>query len=346
MLHTDDELIFHISLARITFLKYSEKVFLSKNIDNSSILSLLSIEEIEKLLGRDISKTAVWDGRKNLALAKRAFQFCKNLGIKILLSEERDYPELLRQISDPPYLLFCRGDERLLGGRSVSVVGTRRLTTEGKRAASEFAYAAATDGCNVVSGLANGADGYAHQGAVDAYFDYAEKGLELESLGRTIAVLPSAIDDVVPATHKRLATQILQSGGLLVSEYEPGMGMANWHFVARNRIIAGLSPATVVVEAPAGSGALITADFAVEMNRDLMFHKASFGELAKKIAETSNAALQKEHALGNVSKYKLENRPEKFLEAGAPVISDYKDYKKCLAEAPGTRNPVQGELFL
>ena len=345
MLHTDDELIFHISLARITFLKFSEKVFLSKNIDNSNTLSLLSIEDIEKILDRKIPKKAVWDGKKNLEFAKRAFQFCNSYGIKCLLHEDRTYPELLRQISDPPYMLFCRGDENLLTGRSVSVVGTRRLSPEGKKAAKEFSYAAATDGCNVVSGLANGADGYAHQGAVDAYFDYIETGLDASALGKTIAVLPSAIDEVLPASHKRLAAQILQTGGLLLSEYEPGRVMEKWHFVARNRIIAGLSPATIVVEAPAGSGSLITADFALDMGRDVMFHKATFGELAKNIAENSNAALEAEHAKGKVSKYKVENRPEKFLEAGAPVISDYKDYLKCLAEAPGTRNPVQGELF-
>ena len=345
MLLTDSDALFHLSLSRITFLKFNEKNFLSKNIDNSNALSLLSIEDIEQLLHRKIGSKAVWNGKQNLREAEIALHHCKNLGIEILLNNERNYPELLRQISDPPYLLFCRGDETLLTERSVSVVGTRRLSPEGKKAAREFSYAAAVDGCNVVSGLANGADGYAHQGAVDAYFDYVEKGLDTAGLGKTIAVLPSSIDQVLPYSHKKLAAQILQSGGLIVSEYEPGMGMANWHYVARNRIIAGLSPATVVVEAPAGSGALITADFALEMNRDLIFHKVTFGELAKKIADNSNAALEKEHAQGNVSTYKLENRPEKFLEAGAPVISDYKDYLKCLAEAPGTRNPVQGELF-
>ena len=106
---------------------------------------------------------------------------------------------------------------------------------------------------------------------MDAYFDYIETGLDASALGKTIAVLPSAIDEVLPASHKRLAAQILQTGGLLLSEYEPGRVMEKWHFVARNRIIAGLSPATIVVEAPAGSGSLITADFALEMGRDVMF---------------------------------------------------------------------------
>lgn len=345
MLLTDENLIFHLSLARISFLKFSEKKILSKKIDNSHSLSLVSIEDIERIIDRRLSGKALWNGRENLRMAEISLHHCKAMGIKILLHDERDYPELLRQIDDPPYLLYCRGDEKLLSERSVSLVGTRRLSPDGKKAARDFAYQAVCDGCNVVSGLAAGADSFSHKGAVDAYFDYLEKGLDTMSLGKTIAVLPGAIDQIIPSSNKNLAAQILQSGGLIISEYEPASLTAKWHFVQRNRIIAGLSPATVVVEAPAGSGSLITADFALDMGRDLMFHKATFGRLAEQIARASNAVLESEHALGKVSKYKVENRPEKFIEAGAPVITDYMDYKKCLAEAPGSRNPVQGCLF-
>ena len=136
-------------------------------------------------------------------------------------------------------------------------------------------------------------------------------------LGKTIAVLPSSIDEILPASHKRMAAQIIQSGGLLVSEYEPGMGMAKWHYVERNRIIAALSPATVVIEAPAGSGALITADFALEYGRDVMFHEIAFCENAQKVSHLVYTDLEKAHAKGTVSRYKLENTPEKYLEAGA-----------------------------
>ena len=345
MLLTDENLIFHISLARITFLKFSEKKILSKKIDNSHTLSLVSIEDIERIIDRKLSKKVLWNGRENLRMAEIALHHCKIRGIKIILYFERDYPELLRQTDEPPYLLYCLGDEKLLSERSVSVVGTRRLSPEGKKACREFAYEAVCDGCNVVSGLAAGADSFSHKGAVDAYFDYLEKGMNTMKLGKTIAVLPGAIDQIIPASNKKLAGQILKSGGLIISEYEPASITAKWHFVERNRIIAGLSPATVVVEAPAGSGSLITADFALDMGRDVLFHKATFGELAGQIARASNAFLEAEHALGKVSKYKVENRPEKFIEAGAPVISDYEDYKKCLAETPGSRNPVQGQLF-
>lgn len=348
MLLSDSDLLFHISLSRITFLKFEEKKILAKNIDSADNLGLSSIEDIEQIIGRKISKKAIWNGKENLHCAQMALHYCKTFKIDILVHEDERYPELLRQIADPPYLLYCRGNVSLLtDSRSVSVVGTRKLSQAGKAAARQFAYDACVNGCNVVSGLANGADGFAHQGAVDAYFDYSERGLDTLKLGKTIAVLPSSIDEIVPASHKKLASQILESGGLIVSEYEPKMPIVNWHFVGRNRIIAGMSPATVVVEAPAGSGALITADFALENNRDVMFHEATFGNLAKQVAEMVGNQLEVEHAAGLVSRYKLENRPEKFLEAGAPVIKDYKDYCKCLAEMPGMRSaaPVQGTLF-
>lgn len=346
---SEDEILIHLSLGRITFLNFWEKNILFKKLDSSNTLAIHSIEDIENLVGRKLSKRVIWDGKENLRMAKLALNYCRQLNIQIIVNFQSDYPEILRQIADPPYLLFCRGDVSLLKGRNISVVGTRRLSPAGKTAARQFAYNAVVDGKNIVSGLANGADGFAHQGAIDAYFDYLEKGIDASKLGKTIAVIPSSIDEIVPGTHKKMAAQILQSGGLIISEYEPKMGMATWHFVGRNRIIAGLSSATLVVEAPAGSGALITADFALENGRDVFFHEAAFGENAEQISALVKNELQAEHALGKVSKYKMENTPEKYLEAGAPVIKDYKDFCKALTELPGERSmpdiPVQGTLF-
>lgn len=341
-----EKLLLELSLGRITFLSLKEKQFLKKNLDSSHSLAILSIEDIEKITGRHFSKRVIWNGKENLRMAEISLQRCRQYNIGILLSTDSQYPELLRQISDPPYLLFYRGNVELLQHHCVSIVGTRKLSTAGKSAARQFAYDAAMDGCVVVSGLANGADGYAHLGAVDSYFDCLEKGLNVENTGRTVAVLPSAIDEVVPASHKKLAAQIIETGGLLISEYEPGMAIANWHYVGRNRIIAGLSDSTVVIEAPAGSGALITADFALENGRDVFFHEVCFSGNAKQISEVVRMQLEKDHAVGKVSRYKIENTPEKFLEAGAPVIKDYKDFCMALKELPGARAvPVQGELF-
>lgn len=342
-----ERLLFSVQLARITFLSYSEKIILEKNLDSFDSLALLSIEDIEKIIDRRISKKAVWNGKENYRMAVAAVQRCLRMQIKILTHSDDDYPEILRQISDPPFVLYCRGDTSVLKKCSVSVVGTRKLSPAGKQAALDFSYDAALSGVNVISGLANGADGCAHQGALNAYFDQLEKGLDTSAIGKTIAVLPSAIDEIVPFGHKKLAEQILKTGGLLVSEYEPALPITKWHFVGRNRIIAGLSPATLVVEAPAGSGSLITADFALENGRDVMFHEAAFGEMAKSVSSGVKNQLEKDFAAGRASKYKIENTPEKFLEAGAPVVKNYKDYCEALSEVPGKRNAefVQGKLF-
>ena len=345
--YQDESVILKLFLARITFLTLQETKKFANNIDSLSKLALCSIEDICNEIGRKIKNRIPWNGKENLRAAKIAAYKCMQLKCEILYNDDPDYPELLRQISDPPFLLFCRGNHKLLKEPSVSIVGTRKITPAGREATKKFAYDAAMDGCNVVSGLAVGVDGNAHQGAVDAFFDTDEKGGDTSVIGKTIAVMPSAIDEIFPNGQKHLAGQILQTGGCLVSEYEPGDEMANWHFVGRNRIIAGLSPATVVIEAPAGSGALITADFALDYNRDLFFHEATFGQMADQVAKVVSDDLEKLFAAGRVSKHKLESRPEKFIKDGAPVIKDYKDYCRALAESPGTRsaNIVQQKLF-
>ena len=362
-----DALLLALSVARISFLNFNQKKNLLKKLDSPHSLALQFIEEIFKLAGCEgRTSRAVWNGPDNLRMAQAEAQQCEKLGVKILFFDDEEYPEALRQIEDPPFVLFARGDVSLLKGRCVSVVGTRRLSQAGRDAARNFARDAAFDGCNVVSGLAAGADAYAHLGAIDAFYERSEgrgpaEGEVLSddevssdgrgaggALGRTIAVLPSGIDNIVPYTNKRLAAAVLGSGGCILSEYGPGAGSGKWQFIARNRIVAALSEATVVIEAPAGSGALITADLALEYGRDVMFHEVAFGEAASRISEVVREDLEKSFATGRVSRYKMENTPEKFLSAGAPVIKDYKDYCIALAEAPGERSapPVQGELFI
>lgn len=341
----EDKWLLFFSLSRITFLTFEEKVFLEKNIDSAIALALMSIDDISLLLKRGFSRVK-WNGQENLRMAKVAMQCCENLKIKVLHHLDENYPELLLQITDPPYMLFCRGNEKILSGKNISVVGTRRLTPFGKKSAFQFAYDAANDGCNVISGLAYGADEYAHRGAIGAYLDALEQKESVEKIGKTIAVIPSSIDEIIPGGHKRLAEQILQSGGCIISEYEPRIEMAKWHFVGRNRIIAGLSSGTVVIEAPTGSGALITADFALEYNRDVVFHKAAFSEMALTVAKNVNDKLINEYETGNVSKYKVENKPDKYLDAGAPIISDYKDYCEYLTEEPGKRIKIAEQQLL
>jgi DNA processing protein len=188
------------------------------------------------------------------------------------------YPPLLSQIPDPPPAIWVRGDAPLdvLARPAVAVVGARACSGYGRSVARLLAGDAAAAGAVVVSGLARGIDGEAHRGALAAG-------------GTTVAVLGCGVDRDYPAAHAELARAIVSAGGLIVSEYEPGVEPAPWRFPARNRIIAGLARATVAVEARERSGALITTDFALEDGREVL---AVPGEITSALSAGTNALLR------------------------------------------------------
>jgi DNA processing protein len=194
-----------------------------------------------------------------------------------LARSHANFPARLRAIYDPPPALYLRGvgSPELLAGRGVAVVGARACSPYGAQVARMLGRELATAGLVVVSGLARGVDGEAHRGA-------------LESGGLTVAVLGCGIDRDYPASHAPLSRRI-EERGLVVSEYEPGVEPAPWRFPARNRIIAGLCEAVVVVEARERSGALITADFALEEGREVF---AVPGEITAALSNGTNALLK------------------------------------------------------
>ncbi len=171
---------------------------------------------------------------------------------------EPGYPRLLGEIADPPHTLFIRGKLPPSEQPTVAIVGTRKCTGYGRQMAEDFAAALVGQGIAVVSGLALGIDGIAHEAA-------------LRTGGTTIAVLGSGVDrrHIYPAAHQRLAEEIITHGGAVISEYPPGFLPTQYSFPARNRIIAGLSLGTLIIEAPAESGALITAKCALDYNREV-----------------------------------------------------------------------------
>jgi DNA processing protein len=169
---------------------------------------------------------------------------------------DREYPQLLWEIADPPPLLYYRGHLTNWNERNtIAVVGTRNATPYGKRWTKKIVTALASRGFTIISGMAEGIDGEAHR-------DCLEVG------GKTIAAVGTGVDQIYPHKHKELYGKILQSG-LVVSEYPHGTAPNKNHFPARNRIIAGLSRVTLVIEAPERSGALITAYQANEYGRDV-----------------------------------------------------------------------------
>jgi len=166
------------------------------------------------------------------------------------------YPPLLKEIPEPPSPLYFVGRLPTPGDALISIVGTRKATRDGMLLAKKIANELSRAGMTIVSGLALGIDGAAHDGTVAAK-------------GRTIAVVATGLDSVYPAAHENLAHSILENGGAMISEYELGTPAFPSQFLERNRIVSGLSVATVVIEAPIHSGALVTAKFALEQGREL-----------------------------------------------------------------------------
>jgi DNA processing protein len=195
--------------------------------------------------------------------------------VQTIARRKPGYPPLLLEMHDPPARVFVRGEANALLAPGVAVVGARSCSAYGAQVARTLARELALAGLVVVSGLARGVDGEAHRGA-------------LEGGGRTVAVLGCGIDRDYPRSHAELARRIVASGAV-VSEYPPGIEPAPWRFPARNRIIAGLSLATVVVEARERSGALITADFALELGRDVF---AVPGEITSGLSAGTNDLLR------------------------------------------------------
>jgi DNA processing protein len=198
-------------------------------------------------------------------------------GRRFLPRSAREFPSLLRAIHDPPAGLFLRGtaEPELLSRPAVAVVGARACSGYGASVARSLGRELAAAGLVVVSGLARGIDAEAHRGA-------------LEAEGTTVAVLGCGIDRDYPAAHAELARRVADAG-LIVSEYAPGVEPAPWRFPARNRIVAGLCAATVVVEARERSGALITADLALEEGREVF---AVPGEITSSLSAGTNALLK------------------------------------------------------
>ncbi len=177
------------------------------------------------------------------------------LGIGIITLDDQEYPERLRQIPDPPRVLYHRGALLPQDGAGIAVIGARAATAYGKVVAERLGRELAAADVSVISGLARGIDGCAHRGA-------------LAGGGRTVAVLGSGLDRIYPPEHAQLATGIAAKGALL-SEFPLGSEPEPWHFPLRNRVISGLARGVVVVEAAVRSGALGTADTALEQGREV-----------------------------------------------------------------------------
>jgi len=175
---------------------------------------------------------------------------------QLISFDDNKYPQLLKQIYDPPLVLFVKGNADILNQQQIAIVGSRNASVQGRESANEFSTALALSDVIITSGLALGIDAAAHRAAVNVQ-------------RATIAVIATGIDKVYPSRHKQLAKDILISGGAIVSEFLPGTEPRAGHFPKRNRIISGLTSAVLIIEAAIKSGSLITARCALEQNREV-----------------------------------------------------------------------------
>ncbi len=216
-------------------------------------------EEVGRLLEKHVIKASTMEEIVNDNEDRwldRLLSEAERKNIKIVTLDDPDYPERLASISAPPLALFMRGRTELLDYENgLGVIGSRRPTHYGVTMADEFSKSLSRKGFTIISGMAMGIDAMAHQAA-------------LESGGNTIAVFGGGVDICYPQTNYDIFLEMCEKG-LILSEYEPGEAHVSIHFPARNRIISGLSDAVLVVEAALRSGTLITADFALEQNKDV-----------------------------------------------------------------------------
>lgn len=254
-------------ISRLPGLRSKDRVKLCEKFDSEDDFVKLAKSDIEIILGRALKH--FWDIEAIRAMAEQDVKVCRMRSICWVSWRQAAYPPMMREIYDPPAIIFFRGqfpaaDKPLLG-----MVGTRRPSPQ----AASQAYALAEDlgrfGVSVISGLALGIDAASHKGNLDGG-------------AATFAVLGSGVDEVYPSSNRFLAKRILDNGGAILSEYPPGVIPQKWNFPARNRLISAMARSVLIVEAPGRSGALITADMALDQGKDLWV--ASSGACTKENA--------------------------------------------------------------
>ena len=221
----------------------------------------VTIPQIETIIGRKL-RTQTVDHNKILPMARQDYSYLQANSISTALKE--DMPLLFQQIKNPPFLLFLRGEMSALKNTLLAVVGTRHPSEAAIKSARITGYEIAESNMTLVSGLAKGIDSVVMNAAVQKH-------------DAVIAILGNGIDYIYPGQNQLLAERIIENGGIILSEYSPGIAPMRHHFPARNRIISALCQGVLIIEAPKNSGALITIDFAREQGRNIFVHKVSVG---------------------------------------------------------------------
>ncbi|RUM89752.1 MAG: DNA-protecting protein DprA [Thermovibrio sp.] len=257
---------------------------------------------------------------RELSLAEREIEKAERLGIRIVPFFSKEYPEKLLQVSQPPIVLYVKGNLNV--EKSAAVVGSRRCSSYGRSVAFRLSRFLSERGVAVVSGLALGIDSQAHRGALNS--------------GNTVAVLGSSVDLVYPVENRGLAERIVESGGAVVSEFPLGTRPKREYFPRRNRIVAGLSDCTVVVEATERSGTFITVNYALDCGRDVW---AVPGNIDSPFSRGTNRLI-KEGALPLTDFEELGDYFSLKEDKGVEVPEGLKEVYGILSETPLTADEI------
>ncbi len=252
-----------LALSNMPFLSSRERENLFEKLDNIEELTVLSIEDISRIVRRPVH-TGLWPSPDARDRVERQLEILRRYRIGMVSTLSPEYPPLLRELHDPPFTVFWRGVLPNPERPMVAMVGTRSPTGNGAMTAERLGREFAALGVPVVSGLARGIDAFAHRGNLDGG-------------APSVAVLACGLERIYPRSNCLLAGRMIDSGGCVIGEYPPEDEPLSFRFPQRNRIISGLARSVIVVEAPARSGALITADFALEQGRDLYVAEATAG---------------------------------------------------------------------
>ena len=253
-------------------------------------LSKLDVNNKVELLEKYKTPENIWEiskKEKDKDILKRYLEYMQKHDIDLITIYDKEYPEKLKQISNPPVVLYIKGNKEILRDESIGVIGCRLCSEYGKITASHISYDLVKNDVCVISGLARGIDTYAHMGAI-------------AGMGKTIAVVGNGLDTVYPRENETLFNKIIETGGAIISEYVVGTKPEAKNFPERNRIISGLSDGIAVIEARERSGTFITVDFALEQGKNI-------------------------YAVpGNITSFSSEGTNE-LIKQGAKVLTNVKD---------------------
>ncbi len=304
MNNTDKALIWFDSFDFISYNKKARIIEIFKNPCEICVKSKLIEKKslLLKILKEEEFLTLVKEA--NEESVNKVLNSLENLKINAITKFSQEYPETLLNIDSPPFVIYYKGDISLMNSNCFSVVGSRTITNYGKVVTEKFVKGLVEVGFTIVSGLASGVDTVAHR-------------TTLQNNGKTIAVLAGGLDEIYPVTNTMLAQEIVQSGGLLISETRPKKKAEAFMFPIRNRIIAGLSRAVIVTEARENSGSIHTKNYAIDYGRDVfavpgsIFDASSYGTNKMIVDNEAKAVVSVDDILEEYSIRRFAVKPAK-----------------------------------